>query len=224
MLQKGMSRDQVKALLGTPLLTDMFHHDRWDYVFTFRRGPSVIVEQRDLTVYFNGDSLDHWTAPKTCRANRNCSPRSTATTRPAICCGSNARRRLMPPQPRPPRRGWPRRRKSPRAGCASGVLRRNVAAANAANAATSIDTPPPPRPKADAERFADSPADDRRQCPAAAGAAADQPPAAAAATYQSPTQPDGSSGLDTRAQRQRRGARRRAAVRGTAVCRSARKR
>jgi outer membrane protein assembly factor BamE len=60
-LQKGMSRDQVKTLLGTPLLTDMFHQDRWDYVFTFRRGPTVIVEQRDLTVYFNGDSLDHWT-------------------------------------------------------------------------------------------------------------------------------------------------------------------
>jgi outer membrane protein assembly factor BamE len=60
-LQKGMSRDQVKALLGTPLLADVFHQDRWDYMFSFRRGPVEIVEQRDLTVYFNGDSLDHWT-------------------------------------------------------------------------------------------------------------------------------------------------------------------
>jgi outer membrane protein assembly factor BamE len=60
-LQKGMSRDQVKALLGTPLLADVFHQDRWDYMFSFRRGPVEIVQQRDLTVYFNGDSLDHWT-------------------------------------------------------------------------------------------------------------------------------------------------------------------
>ena len=60
-LQKGMSRDQVKALLGTPLLTDMFHQERWDYVFSFRRGPVEIVQQRDLVLIFNGDSLDHWT-------------------------------------------------------------------------------------------------------------------------------------------------------------------
>ena len=36
-LQPGMSRGQVRDLLGTPLLTSMFHADRWDYVFTFKR-------------------------------------------------------------------------------------------------------------------------------------------------------------------------------------------
>ena len=36
-LQPGLPRDQVKGLLGSPLLTSVFHADRWDYVFTFKR-------------------------------------------------------------------------------------------------------------------------------------------------------------------------------------------
>ncbi len=34
-MKVGMTRDQVKLLLGTPLLADMFHADRWDYIFYF---------------------------------------------------------------------------------------------------------------------------------------------------------------------------------------------
>jgi outer membrane protein assembly factor BamE len=34
-MQVGMSRAQVRQILGTPLLADMFHADRWDYVFYF---------------------------------------------------------------------------------------------------------------------------------------------------------------------------------------------
>ncbi|MGI4814879.1 MAG: outer membrane protein assembly factor BamE [Janthinobacterium lividum] len=60
-LTVGMSREQVRNAIGTPLLTDMFHADRWDYVFYFKRGSTSVVQQRDLVVYFNGDSLDHWT-------------------------------------------------------------------------------------------------------------------------------------------------------------------
>jgi outer membrane protein assembly factor BamE len=56
-LKAGMSREQVRFLLGTPLLTDIFHADRWDYVFTFKRGDSVIVHERRYTVYFEGDQL-----------------------------------------------------------------------------------------------------------------------------------------------------------------------
>ncbi|QYY31055.1 MULTISPECIES: outer membrane protein assembly factor BamE [Cupriavidus] len=56
-LHEGMTRDQVKFLLGTPLLTDVFHADRWDYVFSFRRGNAAIVQQRRFTVYFDGDKL-----------------------------------------------------------------------------------------------------------------------------------------------------------------------
>ncbi|WP_316151465.1 outer membrane protein assembly factor BamE [Cupriavidus sp. BIC8F] len=56
-LREGMTRDQVKFLLGTPLLNDVFHADRWDYVFSFRRGSTPVVQQRRYTVYFEGDRL-----------------------------------------------------------------------------------------------------------------------------------------------------------------------
>ncbi|WP_175971356.1 outer membrane protein assembly factor BamE [Burkholderia sp. BCC0322] len=60
-LQVGMSREQVRALLGTPLLADMFHADRWDYLFYFKRGSTAVVQQRDLVVTFAGDRLAGWT-------------------------------------------------------------------------------------------------------------------------------------------------------------------
>ncbi|MFZ5557430.1 MAG: outer membrane protein assembly factor BamE [Pseudomonadota bacterium] len=55
-LKKGMSRDQVRFALGTPLVTDPFHPDRWDYVYRFeRRGR--LEEQRRITVIFENDRL-----------------------------------------------------------------------------------------------------------------------------------------------------------------------
>lgn len=59
-MQVGMTRDQVKAVLGTPLLTDMFHDERWDYVFYFKRGSTAVVQQRDFVVNFNGDTVASW--------------------------------------------------------------------------------------------------------------------------------------------------------------------
>ncbi|MGO4279919.1 MULTISPECIES: outer membrane protein assembly factor BamE [Cupriavidus] len=56
-LREGMTRDQVRFLLGTPLLTDVFHGNRWDYVFSFRRGSTPVVQQRRYTVFFDGDKL-----------------------------------------------------------------------------------------------------------------------------------------------------------------------
>lgn len=56
-LRPGMTREQVKFLLGTPLLTDVFHANRWDYVFSFRRGDTPVVQQRRFTVFFDGDTL-----------------------------------------------------------------------------------------------------------------------------------------------------------------------
>lgn len=55
-LQPGMSRDQVQLMLGTPLLRDPFHNDRWDYTFSTSRN-GVIQEQRTLTLYFDNDRL-----------------------------------------------------------------------------------------------------------------------------------------------------------------------
>ncbi|KKJ07434.1 outer membrane protein assembly factor BamE, partial [Burkholderia gladioli] len=59
-LQAGMTREQVRALLGTPLLADMFHADRWDYLFYFKRGSTSVVQQRDLVVNFQNDRLVSW--------------------------------------------------------------------------------------------------------------------------------------------------------------------
>lgn len=55
-LQPGMSRDQVQLLLGTPLLRDPFHADRWDYTFNIARN-GVVEDLRVLTVYFDNDQL-----------------------------------------------------------------------------------------------------------------------------------------------------------------------
>jgi len=56
-IKPGMTRGQVRDILGTPLLVDIFHVDRWDYVFTFRR-QGVALQSRKVTAYFKGDLLE----------------------------------------------------------------------------------------------------------------------------------------------------------------------
>lgn len=58
-LQKGMSREQVRALLGTPLLVDPFRDNRWDYVFDIRRGDGG-RDRRRYFVRFEKDQLVEW--------------------------------------------------------------------------------------------------------------------------------------------------------------------
>jgi outer membrane protein assembly factor BamE len=55
-LKPGMSREQVRAVLGTPLLTDIFHAERWDYVYVLDR-PGKPREQRHLSVIFEEGRL-----------------------------------------------------------------------------------------------------------------------------------------------------------------------
>lgn len=52
----GMSQDQVRFILGTPLLGHVFHTDRWDYVFMFKH-PSGRTELRHVTVHFDKDQV-----------------------------------------------------------------------------------------------------------------------------------------------------------------------
>jgi outer membrane protein assembly factor BamE len=59
LLKSGMTRQQAREILGTPLLTDIFHADRWDYVFTIHR-QGVEPQQRRLTLHFKGDVLDRF--------------------------------------------------------------------------------------------------------------------------------------------------------------------
>jgi outer membrane protein assembly factor BamE len=58
-LQKGMSREQARALLGTPLLVDPFRDNRWDYVFDIRRGDGG-RDRRRYFVRFEKDQLVEW--------------------------------------------------------------------------------------------------------------------------------------------------------------------
>lgn len=57
-LRPGLSKDQVRFILGTPLVADMFHVDRWDYVYRFRPGRDPQnVQQRRLIVFFEEGKL-----------------------------------------------------------------------------------------------------------------------------------------------------------------------
>jgi len=55
-LKPGMTKEQVRFILGTPLVTDIFHADRWDYVF-YREPASGKREQRNLSVVFENNKL-----------------------------------------------------------------------------------------------------------------------------------------------------------------------
>ncbi len=55
-LRPGMSKDQVRFVLGTPLVTDVFHADRWDYVYRLQPGRGE-TQQRVLTVFFADGQL-----------------------------------------------------------------------------------------------------------------------------------------------------------------------
>ncbi len=62
LVKPGMSRAQVKDILGTPLLTDPFHADRWDYVFTLRR-QGFDDQRRSFVVLFEKDQVQKIDAP-----------------------------------------------------------------------------------------------------------------------------------------------------------------
>ena len=56
-LRPGMTKAQVQRVLGTPLITDPFHQNRWDYYYYYKIG-GQIDDQRHVTLYFSGDTLD----------------------------------------------------------------------------------------------------------------------------------------------------------------------
>ncbi len=59
LLRPGMTREQVKAILGTPLVSSLFHADRWDYVFTLKR-QGVEPQSYKYTVFFKGNQLERF--------------------------------------------------------------------------------------------------------------------------------------------------------------------
>lgn len=54
-LKPGQTRDQVRFLLGTPMIVDVFHEQRWDYVYQFRSGQTGKVESRKFVVFFDAE-------------------------------------------------------------------------------------------------------------------------------------------------------------------------
>jgi outer membrane protein assembly factor BamE len=62
-LKPGMSRQQVREILGTSLLNDVFHSNRWDYVFTIRR-QGTEPQRRSIVAVFDGDVLKSIDTPE----------------------------------------------------------------------------------------------------------------------------------------------------------------
>lgn len=54
-LKPGQTKDQVRFILGTPLITDMFHQQRWDYLYRFENGRTGEVQTRRLSLFFSQD-------------------------------------------------------------------------------------------------------------------------------------------------------------------------
>jgi len=59
-LQPGMTKRQVNFVLGSPLIKDSFHQDRWDYYYSLR-DPHGDTRKERLTIYFSNDQLTHMT-------------------------------------------------------------------------------------------------------------------------------------------------------------------
>lgn len=55
-LKPGQTKDQVRFLLGTPMVADIFHQQRWDYVYSYRSGQTGKVESRKFAVFFDADN------------------------------------------------------------------------------------------------------------------------------------------------------------------------
>ena len=63
LIKPGLTRLQVRDVLGTPLVADPFHANRWDYIFTLRR-PGTDLQRRSVVVIFEGDVVKSMEAPE----------------------------------------------------------------------------------------------------------------------------------------------------------------
>lgn len=82
-LQNGMTRSQVRFLLGTPMLPDAFDNNRWDYVYFLKTGRRGNLDERRLTVWFEDDKVARFEnvgtpAPATTPADASAAPAATA--------------------------------------------------------------------------------------------------------------------------------------------------
>jgi outer membrane protein assembly factor BamE len=98
LVRPGLTRLQVRDVLGTPLLTDPFHADRWDYLFTLRR-PGTEPQRRAVVVLFDGERVKSVQAPPDLPSEREfvASIARPLSGRPVPLELSEAERKALPP-------------------------------------------------------------------------------------------------------------------------------
>jgi outer membrane protein assembly factor BamE len=67
-VKPGMTRSQVRYLLGTPMVADPFEKERWDYIYYLKKGRSRHVDSRRVTVYFDGEKVARLDKPTAAEA------------------------------------------------------------------------------------------------------------------------------------------------------------
>jgi outer membrane protein assembly factor BamE len=98
-VKPGMTREQVRDVLGSPLLTSAFHADRWDYVFTMRRQGSEL-QRRSVVAFFKGNVLERLEAPELPSETdfvTSIRPTRTAGGSEPVLALSDEQRRALPP-------------------------------------------------------------------------------------------------------------------------------
>ncbi len=97
-LKKGMTKSEVKQLLGTPLLSDAFHANRWDYFFSNVKGGKPEDRTR-LTVFFEEDKLVSVMGDVRPAAAAQAAPKAAAPAAPAPAKAAPAQAATPPPAP-----------------------------------------------------------------------------------------------------------------------------
>jgi outer membrane protein assembly factor BamE len=97
----GMTRAQVRDILGSPMVTDVFHGDRWDYVFMMDR-PGVEVQRRSYVVHFTEDRLIGMDTTDLPTEREFVAAISTAqpSGKPPLLTLSDEQRKALPPPPK----------------------------------------------------------------------------------------------------------------------------
>ena len=67
-VKPGMTRSQVRYLLGTPMVADSFNKERWDYIYYLKKGRTRHVDSRRVTVYFDGEKVAQLDKPTAAEA------------------------------------------------------------------------------------------------------------------------------------------------------------
>jgi outer membrane protein assembly factor BamE len=104
LLKPGMPRNAVREALGTPLLTSVFHEDRWDFIFTLRR-QGFAPQSRKVTVYFKNDLMERVEADELPSESEFVSTLKTDNRSgpgPALQASEEALKKFPLPKPVPP--------------------------------------------------------------------------------------------------------------------------